>query len=93
LLPELERHVLAGHLTGGCKRNQAYLDDKVRVATSVSATLREAAYDPQTSGGLLIAVAAKEAERLLEDLAALGVPDARAIGRARRRGPHWVELG
>jgi len=55
--------------------------------------LREAAYDPQTSGGLLIAVAAKEAERLLDDLAALGVPDSRAIGRARRRGTHWVELG
>jgi selenide,water dikinase len=50
LLPELERHVVAGHLTGGCKRNRAYLDDKVVVAASVSATLREAAYDPQTSG-------------------------------------------
>jgi selenide, water dikinase len=93
VLPEVERHVIAGHLTGGCMRNRAYLDDKVLVATSVSATLREAAYDPQTSGGLLIAVAAKEAERLLDDLAALGVPDARAIGRARRRGTHWVELG
>jgi selenide, water dikinase len=93
VLPEVERHVIAGHLTGGCMRNRAYLDDKVLVATSVSATLREAAYDPQTSGGLLIAVAAKEAERLLDDLAALGVPDSRAIGRARRRGTHWVELG
>jgi len=93
LLPELERHVLAGHLTGGCKRNRAYLDDKVRVAGSVSPTLREAAYDPQTSGGLLIAVAAKDAERLLDDLASLGVSDARGIGRARRRGAHWVELG
>jgi selenide,water dikinase len=93
LLPELEHHVAAGHLTGGCKRNRAYLDDKVVVAASVSATLREAAYDPQTSGGLLIAVAAKDAERLLDDLAASRVSDARAIGRVRRKGTHWVELG
>ncbi len=93
LLPELEHHVVAGHLTGGCKRIRAYLDGKVTVAASVSATLREAAYDPQTSGGLLIAVAARDADRLLDDLAAGGAPSARAIGRVRRQGSHWVELG
>ena len=82
LLPELEKHVIAGHLTGGCKRIRAYLDGKVAVAASMSATLREAAYDPQTSGGLLIALAAKDADRLLDDLAAAGV-EGRPRGRTR----------
>jgi selenide, water dikinase len=92
LLPELEHHVVAGHLTGGCKRIRAYLDGKVAVSASVSVTLREAAYDPQTSGGLLIAVAARDADRLLDDLAG-SASSARAIGRVRQQGPHWVELG
>ena len=93
LLPELEEHIVAGHLTGGCKRIRAYLDGKVAVAASVSATLSEAAYDPQTSGGLLIALPAKDVDRLLDDLAAAGLTSARVIGRVQRQRSHWVELG
>jgi selenide,water dikinase len=93
LLPDLEEHVVAGHLTGGCKRIRAYLDGKVAVGTAVSVTLREAAYDPQTSGGLLIALAPKDADRLLDDLAAWGVTSARVIGRVEPQRSRWVELG
>jgi selenide,water dikinase len=92
LLPDLERLVVEGHLTGGCKRNRAYLDGKVVVAANVPAALREAAYDPQTSGGLLIALPPGDAERLLEDLRARGLAHARAIGRVAARREHWVEL-
>ena len=93
LLPDLEALVVAGHLTGGCKRNRAYLEGKVLVAHSVPDALREAAYDPQTSGGLLIALPADQAERLLDDLRAQGLASARRIGRVSTRREHWVELG
>ena len=93
LLPDLEALVVAGHLTGGCKRNRAYLEGKVLVAPSVPDALREAAYDPQTSGGLLIALPADQAERLLDDLRAQGLASARRIGRVSTRREHWVELG
>jgi selenide,water dikinase len=93
LLPDLERLVAEGHLTGGCKRNRAYLDGKVVVAPSVPPALREAAYDPQTSGGLLIALPEQDADRLLDDLRARGLTSARRIGRVAPRRNHWVELG
>ena len=93
LLPDLEALVIAGHLTGGCKRNRAYLEGKVLVAPRVPDALREAAYDPQTSGGLLIALPADQAERLLDDLRAQGLASARRIGRVSTRREHWVELG
>lgn len=93
LLPDLEALVVAGHLTGGCKRNRAYLEGKVLVAPRVPDALREAAYDPQTSGGLLIALPADQAERLLDDLRAQGLASARRIGRVSSRREHWVELG
>ena len=92
LLPDLERLVAEGHLTGGCKRNRAYLDGKVSIAPPVADPLREAAYDPQTSGGLLIAVAAGDAEALLADLRASGHESARRIGSVAARGRYWVEL-
>ena len=40
----------AGFLTGGCRRNRAYLEDKV-ASIDRSAGAREVAFDPQTSGG------------------------------------------
>jgi selenide,water dikinase len=42
--------------------------------------LQDVFFDPQTSGGLLIAVAAGEASNLRNALIARGVPDAAIIG-------------
>jgi len=39
-------------------------------------------FDPQTSGGLLIAIAEEKADALLRSLHEKGVLDARVIGRA-----------
>jgi selenide,water dikinase len=72
-----------GEITGGCKRNRLYLADKVRVAASVPADLTEVAFDPQTSGGLLIALAAADAPRLVHELRTRGVKDAKVIGDVR----------
>jgi selenide,water dikinase len=92
LLPELERLVVEGHLTGGCKRNRGYLADKIAIAPNVSPALQEAAFDPQTSGGLLIALPEAEADRLVAELVARGLRDARRIGRVLPRRQRWVEL-
>jgi selenide,water dikinase len=92
LLPDLDRLVADGHLTGGCKRNRAYLEGKVSVAATVITPLREAAYDPQTSGGLLISLPAVQAASLLADLRRSGLESARRIGRVVAYGRHWVEL-
>jgi selenide,water dikinase len=70
-----------GHLTGGCKRNRAYLQDKVSVDAAVRPGLAEVAFDPQTSGGLLIALPAAEAPQLVEALRRAGVSAATIVGR------------
>ncbi len=56
LLPGAVQLAEEGHLTGGCRRNRAYLQDKVSVDQSVRPGLVEIGFDPQTSGGLLIAL-------------------------------------
>ena len=76
--PELAE---SGNLTGGCKRNRAYLQDKVSVDPSVRPGLVEVAFDPQTSGGLLIALPAADAPRLVADLKTNGVHAATIVGR------------
>jgi selenide,water dikinase len=94
-LPVLHRaHRLAekGYLTGGCKRNRDYLKDKVTVDNSIRAGLVELAFDPQTSGGLLIAVPQKFAQKLVTELIASGLKDAAAIGYATSLQKAWVRL-
>jgi len=93
LLPGAVRLAEAGLLTGGCKRNRAYLSDKVAISPSVGAGLEEVAFDPQTSGGLLIALPAKDADRLVRKLKAAGVAAATTIGRVQSRQDAWVHLG
>jgi selenide,water dikinase len=92
LLPGAERLAGAGYLTGGCKRNRAYLEDKVVIGRRVRAALVEIAFDPQTSGGLLIAVPAGTAKAILSKLGAAGVRSAAIVGRATARREAWVYL-
>lgn len=92
LLPGALRLALEGYITGGCKRNRTYLADKVRVLPEVPQDLNEVAFDPQTSGGLLIAVPAREAETLVRDLLNEGVLAAAVIGESAPHEDVWVGL-
>jgi selenide,water dikinase len=92
LLPGALRLALEGYITGGCKRNRDYLADKVRVAAAMPSDVNEVAFDPQTSGGLLIAVPEREAAALTRDLLNEGALAAAVIGEVVPHGEVWVEL-
>jgi selenide,water dikinase len=92
LLPGAVDLAEEGHLTGGCRRNRAYLQDKVSVDESVRPGLVEIGFDPQTSGGLLIAVPAAQASRLVDELHASGVTVATIVGHAVANRGHRVKL-
>jgi len=92
LLPGARRLAAAGFLTGGCKRNRAWLADKVVVEPSVAPGYEDVAFDPQTSGGLLIALPAARAGALLTRLRARGVAAATIVGRAVPTREAWVYL-
>ena len=81
-----------GYITGGCKRNREYLNDKMAIDKSIREGLVEVALDPQTSGGLLIAVAKRHAAKLLEDLHNAGVAHATEVGYATSLQKSWVRL-
>jgi selenide,water dikinase len=92
LLPGAAKLAAGGHLTGGCKRNKTYLADKVAISPSVAPDQVEVAFDPQTSGGLLIALAQKDSARLIKALRASGVATATIVGTATKSRKAAVEL-
>jgi selenide, water dikinase len=81
-----------GYITGGCKRNKEYLDDKMVIDGGIREGLVEVALDPQTSGGLLIAVAKRHAVKLLDELRGAGIHDAAEVGYATSLQKAWVRL-
>jgi selenide,water dikinase len=79
LLPGARDVAAAGERTGGDSRNRDFAAEHV-TADGVPEDLIALAYDPQTAGGLLVAVAPARAPALESAFAAAGQPLAR-IGR------------
>jgi selenide,water dikinase len=92
LLREAPELAEKGYITGGCKRNREYLQDKVTIEKSIPEGLVEVALDPQTSGGLLIALAKRHAGELVQELQASGVKAATEVGYATSLQKSWVRL-
>ena len=76
---------------GGTKRNHAGLEGIVRWAPEIDLAMQLVIADAQTSGGLLIAVAAERAEALREALERAGTPAAAEIGEIVV-GEGWIEV-
>jgi selenide,water dikinase len=93
LLPKARELAASGISTGGCKRNREWLSDKVEIASNVPPELVEIAFDPQTSGGLLVAIPQSEAKRAIDALRAAKTLASEVVGfgAPRSSGP-WVEL-
>jgi selenide,water dikinase len=69
-----------GLIPAGAYNNRDFRGTFVDFAASVPQNVQDLLFDPQTSGGLLIAVAAEEAERLVTALKAKGIDCAAIVG-------------
>ena len=73
-----------GLVPAGAYRNRNFAQTSAEVRGDVPRALQDILYDPQTSGGLLIAVDERDAEALLKELYA-SVPEAAVIGYAAEK--------
>ena len=65
--------VKRGDIPGGLKANRGFAEGCAEYADGVPVDMRTLLYDPQTAGGLLISVAAKDGSRLISQLVDAGV--------------------
>ena len=80
-----------GLVPAGAYRNRDFAGKAVELRAGVSRAVQDVLYDPQTSGGLLIAVDADDAGALIDALHA-AAPDAAVIGRVGEREENAVVL-
>jgi selenide,water dikinase len=78
-----------GMLTSGDKTNRDYVGADVEIDSSVDPNLIKLLFDPQTAGGMLIAISEDKAGALL-DVLSTNYTQTRAIGRVLPRTQHSV---
>ena len=83
-LPGAVQAAKDGHLPGGLKNNREFIGECAQFASSVPQEYRDLLFDPQTSGGLLISIAAEAGADALAALQRRGSA-ARIVGSVHNK--------
>lgn len=85
------REMVRKNRSGGMASNQEHFEAKVDMAPAVAADLQDLLYDPQTSGGLLVALDQLQADLAMQLLEREGVKAIR-IGAVAPRTSHLLQI-
>jgi selenide,water dikinase len=80
MFPEVAEYAAMGLLPGGLYRNRAFRAAMVTIDASLPGHVDDLVHDPQTSGGLLAALPADDAQALVDRGRAGGIPGIAIIG-------------
>ncbi len=80
-----------GFIPAGAYRNREYAESSVKVCGDISRAMQDILYDPQTSGGLLIAIPEESSKACLEELQAV-IPQAAIVGYVTEKQDAWIYL-
>ena len=92
LLPGALECCREGLIPGGGTRNREFYGSRVKISEEVADEMISIAFDPQTSGGLLIAIPDRDAIRLVAALHGAGIAEACIVGRVSKPSGVAIEL-
>ncbi len=92
ILNESIRLAKEGIIPGGAYHNAGFIKGKVHFAEDVEQAYRDIMHDPQTSGGLLIAVPEENSQELLSLLAESNETPFAVIGAVREKGKYPLRV-
>lgn len=92
ILAGTKEYAAQGMVPGGAYCNQEHFGRGIVFSPPIPEAERIILFDPQTSGGLLIALPRRNGERLLADLHAQGMPEASIIGEVIGRETNLISV-
>ena len=92
LLPGVIDFSKRGFLTGGGMANREFVKEKLGVSGKLLPEMEMLLYDPQTSGGLLVALPAEKGGSYLKSISAKGIVNAALIGEVQPASDHSIVL-
>lgn len=81
-----------GIIPAGAYSNRNYVEDDVEVGEGVEEVMEDLLYDPQTSGGLLIAIDKDDVDKALESLAANTDNEFAVVGKVIDKGDEAIYI-
>jgi cysteine desulfurase len=91
-LPEVDSFAAANTIPGGTRDNHLYTKNSVSYGSDISEIRQLMLNDAQTSGGLLISLSEKHADRLLKALKQKGIKESRMIGKVTERASSIISV-
>ncbi len=79
-------------ISGAVERNKEYASQYVSQSPDIGPGWEAVLYDPQTSGGILMAVGAQKADRVVKVLKQRGVKDAAIIGKITKKSSGKIHI-
>lgn len=76
ILPQAQKLAIEGFNPGGAGNNRDYLEGRVRFEADLDKGLEQVLFDPQTSGGLLMAIPSEKVDQFSAALREHDLPDA-----------------
>jgi len=92
ILGGAREYATQGLVPGGAYCNQRFLEQETYISGKVPELERIVLFDPQTSGGLLIALPESEGEDLLKKLQEKGIKEASLIGKIVQREKNLITV-
>lgn len=92
LLPGVMPCLVEGIASGAVERNRESCGDRLVADDVIEPAMLDLCFDPQTSGGLLMAVSPSVADAMLEKLRAADMPEAAIIGSVLETGSGIIFL-
>jgi len=90
VIPETFDYAEKGLVPGGCKKNREFRQHMVDFVSSIGNSFQDILFDPQTSGGLMIAVELEDTTDLLADLRKNGMVEADVVGEVLAEPVHRI---
>jgi selenide,water dikinase len=92
ILPGAKEYANQGMVPGGAYCNQEHFGREIAISLRVPEAERILLFDPQTSGGLLIALPAANGEELLRSLKDKGIQEASLIGAVTHKEKDLISI-
>jgi len=92
MIPEALEFASMGLIPAGAYKNREFRESMITFAETVNRTRQDVLFDPQTSGGLLISVSVRHADKLVAALKDGGVGDASEIGEVLSGPEEKIEV-
>lgn len=92
IFPEAMEYAKIGLVPGGAHSNRQFFSCRVEAQSNVDEVLLDILYDPQTSGGLLIALPPHKAEELVAALKKEGLVYSSIVGEVLKDPPGKIQL-